>query len=179
MSRILRLVVTGPECTGKTTLVQALAAHYGVAHSAEFVRGYAEQRSAPIGAPDHWPIARGQIALEEAAMAEARGARHRLVLLDTDLLSTVVYARAYVGQCDYGIEQLARARLADHYLLLDIDVPWVADGVRDPAARREVLHHRFRGALEEFGAPFTLVRGSWDERLTGATTVADRLLHLF
>jgi nicotinamide riboside kinase len=72
---------------------------------------------------------------------------------------------------------MARARVADHYLLLDIDVPWIADGVRDRGDRREAIHLLFRETLARFGAPFTLIRGSWDERLAAAVTTVDGLLH--
>jgi nicotinamide riboside kinase len=71
---------------------------------------------------------------------------------------------------------LARERLAHRYLLLDIDVPWVADGVRDRGDRRSEVHEMFVRTLGRFGAPYTLIRGSWDEREAAAIGAADELL---
>lgn len=172
-----RLVVTGSECTGKTTLATALGTHYHVPVAPEFVREYATATSGPIDVTDHWPIARGQARLQDEAVSRAQRTERPLVIFDTDLLSTVAYAWHYTGQCDAEIEEMARARLADHYLLLDIDVPWIADGVRDRGDRREAIHLLFRETLVRFGAPFTLIRGSWDERFAAAVATVDGLLH--
>lgn len=176
--RVRRLVVTGSECTGKTTLATALAAHYAVPLAPEFVRGYAAAKGRPIDVDDHWPIVHGQLRGQDEAVARAAEGARPLAVFDTDLLSTVAYAHHYTGQCDEGIEQMARERMADHYLLLDIDVPWVPDGVRDRGALRAEVHALFRQTLDRFGAPYTLIRGSWDERLTTAVLTTDALLHL-
>jgi NadR type nicotinamide-nucleotide adenylyltransferase len=172
-----RLVVTGSECTGKTTLAAALGTHYHVPVAPEFVREYATATAGPIDVTDHWPIARGQVRLQDEAVSRAQRTERPLVIFDTDLLSTVAYAWHYTGQCDAEIEEMARARVADHYLLLDIDVPWIADGVRDRGDRREAIHLLFRETLVRFGAPFTLIRGSWDERFAAAVATVDGLLH--
>ena len=91
----------------------------------EFARVYVDEKTATTGLPvdetDVEPIARGQIAAEDRGAAEARG----LLVLDTDLVSTTVYARHYYGSCPAWIEQAARDRRADLYLLCDIDVPWI------------------------------------------------------
>lgn len=173
---VRRIVVTGSECTGKTTLGGFLARHHGALFVHEFSRDYAVRKGAPIDVHDHWPIVRGQALAESQALARARAAWHPLLVLDTDILSTVAYAHHYTGQCDPEIERFARERLADHYLLLDIDVPWVADGVRDRGDRREEVHALFTETLERFGAPYTLLRGSWDERLPAALRTIEAVL---
>lgn len=171
-SRPRRLVVTGSESTGKTTLVSQLAAHFGLPYANEFVRAYAVHKGAPLDASDHWPIAREQTTRHEALLQQAAIDGTPLVLCDTDLLSHVTYCHHYTGGCDAGIEALARDRVADHYLLLDIDVPWIADGVRDRGDRREELHEAFLATLHRFAAPFTLISGSWQERYARAAAVA-------
>lgn len=173
---VRRVVVTGSECTGKTTLADRLGRQYGAPVVPEFARAYAARKGAAIGVDDHWPIVRGQVAAEAAALARPLAAARSLIVLDTDLLSTVAYAQHYTGQCDPDIEALARERIADHYLLLDIDVPWTADGIRDRGDRREALHALFIETLERFGAPYTLVRGSFDERLFLAQRATDAVL---
>ena len=161
MTGLRRVVVTGSECTGKTTLAAELAARFRTAWSPEFAREYLDGEGPPLTAADVEPIARGQVAGEEAAERRARG----LLVLDTDLLSTVVYARHYYGTCPEWIVRAARERRADLYLLLHPDVPWIADGAkRDRPHARERLHGLFREVLDDLGARVVDLRGSWPER---------------
>jgi NadR type nicotinamide-nucleotide adenylyltransferase len=156
-----RVCLIGPECTGKTTLAEELARHFGVPWVPEFAREYALGRMLTF--EDVAPIARGEIALIDAATTGG------LVILDTDLISTVVYSRYYYGRCPEWIEDEARARRADLYLLTDVDVPWTDDDVRDSAASRAALHGQFAVTLAKYGANFVSIGGNWETRL--ATTV--------
>ncbi len=163
-----RVVVTGSECTGKTTLARGLAARLGTVASEEHARAYAERAARALGAADVEPIARGQRAAEDAAAAGAAALGADAVVLDTDLLSTVAYARHYYGACPAWIEEEARRRRGDLYLLCAPDLPWAADGVRDRADRRGEVHALFAAVLEEFGAPVALVTGAGAARLDAA-----------
>lgn len=160
-----RICLTGPESTGKTTLTEQLARELNVPWSAEYAREYAEARNNDLTAADVEPIARGEIALLDHAITEAAARRANLVLHDTDLISTVVYARHYYGACPQWIEDQARLRRADLYLLMDIDVVWIADEARDYSdeARTE-LFHAFRAALAEFACQWQLISGDWATR---------------
>jgi len=164
--------VTGSESTGKTTLAGELAAHYGTVSAPEFAREHLDRKGSPLDDSDVEPIARGQIAGEDEAALRASG----LLVLDTDLVSTVVYSRYYYGRCPEWIAEAARRRLAPLYLLLCPDVPWVPDGEqRDRPAAREELHRLFRHALEAFGASYVEIRGSWPERSLRAIASIDAL----
>lgn len=163
-----RIVVTGSECTGKTTLAHDLAAHLDVAWVPEQSRAYAESVRRELTVHDVEPIARAQRAAEEAGLAEARRRGDACLVLDTDLVSTVVYARHYYGSCPPWIVDEARIRLGDLYLLCEIDVPWMGDCVRDRPLAREEMHERFRSTLVEFGARPCLVRGLDDARLAAS-----------
>lgn len=167
-----RVVLTGSECTGKTTLTADLARHYHAVWVPEYVRSYAAWKGAPLDAGDVEPIAQGQIAVQDAALMRAR----RLLLLDTDLLSTAVYARHYYGRCPDWITQAALARSADLYLLCDIDVPWAADPQRDRPHEREQLQALFEEALRSGNFPVVPIRGNWRERFHAARTAIDGLL---
>lgn len=171
-----RVVLTGSESVGKSTLAAELAARYGAPLVPEFVRGYAAAKGAPLDFTDHGPIARGQVALEDAAIATAQAAGRGLIVHDTDLVSTVAYCHHYFGRCPAFLEEWARERRADLYLLLDIDVPWVADGVRDRSDRRAEVHALFGDTLSRLGARITLIQGAWDERLITARRHVDDLL---
>ena len=157
MAKDARICLTGPECTGKSTLAARAQRELGATWVREYARRHAETHR-PLTAADVEPIARGQIAGEDAA-------RGPLVILDTDLISTVVYARHYYGACPRWIEEEARKRRADLYLLLDTDLPWQPDPARDSGGdAREDLFAAFRAALDEFETRWELVSGEWEAR---------------
>lgn len=168
--RVARVVVTGGECTGKTTLTERLATTFGVPSIAEYARSYAASVGRPLTAADVEPIARGQMAAEDATFAQwerTSGANHvpAMVVLDTDLVSTTVYADFYYGATPPWVREEARQRLGDLYLLCAPDIYWESDGIRDlPEARGEV-HARFLARLREFGATTLLITGLGDQRL--------------
>ena len=170
-----RVCLIGAECTGKTRLAEDLARHFATVCVPEYAREYAERVARPLTYMDVGAIAEGQIALNESATRDARPAT-RVIILDTDLISTVVYSRHHYGHCPEWIEREARNRRADLYLLLDIDVPWVADPARDSGERRDQLHDEFRETLEEFEARYELVSGEWKERLRHAIRAIEATL---
>jgi NadR type nicotinamide-nucleotide adenylyltransferase len=169
---VRRVTVTGSESTGKTWLAKRLARHFETVWVPEFSREYVVYKGGPLDASDVEPIARGQMKTEDAALPRARD----LALLDTDLVSTVVYAKHYYGSCPAWIEHSARTRLADLYLLCDIDVPWVPDVARDRPEARQEIHASFVDHLDHYGAYRALVRGSWEEREAAAITAITSLL---
>lgn len=168
----LRVVLTGPESTGKTTLAEQLSNEYGAPAVPEAARAYALTKGAPLSRLDVTPIALAQQAAEDAVL-ELPG---RMVILDTDLLSTAVYAQHYYGECPAWILDAVLRRRGDLYLLCDVDVPWVADPARDRPAQRDQLFQEFSAALRDRGFPTVLVRGSRDQRLAIARRAIDHLL---
>ena len=168
--RLRRLCITGPESTGKTTLAARLAELARTEWVPEASRLYAERKAGELTASDVAPIAREHIALADAAEARIHASGGTLVVLDTDLLSTVIYARHYYRAVPAWIERIERARRADLYLLCDVDVPWVADGIRDRPSNRDAMFALFRDALLRRRAPLVVVKGDWDERWAIART---------
>ena len=159
MAEVTRICLTGPESTGKTELAISLARELGTPWVPEFAREYAETRGNDLSAADVEPIARGQIANQERLAASG------LVLLDTDLISTVVYARHYYGSRPEWVVEEARRRKAHLYLLLDTDVAWQPDAARDAGGdARDDLVDAFRAALEEFETRWEIVSGDWEAR---------------
>lgn len=169
---LIRVVLTGSESTGKSVLARQLADHYGAELAPEFVREFAVRKGSPIDFVDAEQVARGQIVLEDEHAKHAKHAT-RLLIQDTDLLSTVVYCGHYYGQCAEWIQIAARDRRPDLYLLLEIDVPWVPDDVRDRETRREEMQQLFRTAVAESGAPYAVIQGGWEQRLQLAHEAID------
>jgi NadR type nicotinamide-nucleotide adenylyltransferase len=167
--RTRRVVVTGSESTGKTTLARQLARFLGTDWTPEYSREFAESARRSLTAGDVESIARGQKQREDERLAaiDARGP-NGILICDTDLLSTTVYAEHYYGNCPSWIMDASRRRLADLYLLTDPDLPWESDGVRDMPNARRAIHRRFVQRLADFDANVLLVWGSGDQRFQNA-----------
>lgn len=163
-----RVVVTGAESTGKTRLAEQVARHYGVPWVPEYARDYALRQARPLLEFDVEPIARGQLAAETQGLLMPVP----LLVLDTDLLSTAVYARHYYGWCPDWLAHASRGR-SGLYLLLDIDLPFLPDPTRGPAERRQELHELFREALSDAGADWVLVGGEGKARMEAAVGAID------
>jgi NadR type nicotinamide-nucleotide adenylyltransferase len=169
---VRRVVVTGSESTGKTTLAAQLAEHYGTLWVPEYAREYVDALPRPLGREDVEPIARGQLAAEEAASRQA----NRLLVMDTDVLSTAVYGEHYYQHVPSLIGEALRARPAHLYLLADIDLPWHPDPQRDRGHMREEMQRLFRDAVVGSGVPWVEITGTGEDRLARAVAAVDELL---
>ena len=159
----LRVVVTGPECTGKTTLAARLGATFHAPWQPEAARAYAEERAREgreLTVADVDCIAKRAIEAEDRLLANDPA----LLVLDTDLLSTVAYGRHYYGASSPWLEHEARARRAQLYLLCAPDIPWTPDGIRDRPEHRAEMFALFEGVLAEFGADVSVIQGEGDAR---------------
>ena len=165
-----RIVLTGSESTGKTTLARRLAETLGAPWVPEYARSYALRKGTELVESDIEPIARGQLATESRALLTGGP----LIVFDTDLLSTAVYAEHYYGWCPEWVRRAADQRTG-LYLLLDIDVPFAPDPTRGPAGRRAELHHRFLRALAAAEVQHAVVSGGWEERVAKALQLVRRL----
>ncbi len=171
-----RVVLTGGESTGKTTLARTLAARWETTWAAEAAREVAVSRRGVLGPEDVPVIARLHVRLADEAARAAEDAGRPLVFFDQDLLSTVVYARHYYGACPPWIERLAAERRGDLYLLCAPDLPWESDGVRDRPAAREAVHALFVEALHAAGARAVVVSGAGTTREARAAEAVSEAL---
>ena len=167
-----RVLVTGAESTGKSTLCQELARTYRTSWCPEYLREYFQQRQGKLTRDDQVTIARGQARLEEEAVRRAS----RVLFVDTDALLTCVYFEHYFGYVDPVVSRMADEEHYDLILLLHPDVPWVEDPQRDLPVGRVRIHDRLREEMKRRGMRWTDVRGSWGAREQTAKDAVEKLL---
>ena len=174
----LKVVIFGPESTGKTTLAQQLAEHYQTLWVPEYAREYLQEKwdreKKTCEPKDLVPIAEGQIKLENEYARQT----DTVLICDTDLLETKVYSEAYyVGSCDPELAEYALKNSYDLYLLTYIDTPWIPDDLRDKPNERDRMFRAFENALKDNDRPYVLLKGSKKERLELAIYHIDNLLN--
>jgi len=176
-SDIVKVVMFGPESTGKTTLSQQLARHYNTVWTPEYARDYLQDvwnnERRTCQQKDIIPIAIGQMALENDLAQKATN----VLFCDTDLLETKVYSKEYYGgYVDPLLDEAARNNTYDLYFLTYIDVPWEADDLRDRPHQREEMFKAFKKALDAHGKKYVILKGNKKERLQKAVKYVDELL---
>lgn len=178
-SRCLRVVLYGPESTGKTSLAKALANHYQTSWVPEFARSYLQEKwdkqQAVCTLADLPIIAQGQLAAENTAIAQA----NRLIFCDTNILVTKVWSETHFeGYCAPELNTILAQTHYDLYLLTSIDVPWEKDDLRDRPNDREQMFIYFKQQLEVYNFPFLVLEGSLEERIQKAVNTIDQLLDI-
>ena len=174
---VLRVVLYGPESTGKTTLAKKLAEHFKTEWVPEFSRDYLQQKwdkeQKICEKKDILPITKGQIALENEKVKSA----NKVLFCDTNLLETVVYSQAYYdGFCDPAVLKHALKAQYDLYFLTYIDVPWVEDDLRDRPHQREEMFSKFKHPLDQYHLPYVILKGNFQERFEAAVEKIEELL---
>ena len=164
-----KVVLFGPESTGKTTLAKKLASYFKSDWVPEYARIYLQnkwdQTKEICSKEDLSIIAAGQMALENQ---KARN-NDSILFCDTDLLVTKIYSEVYFGgYCDPYLHHFAVNNHYDLYLLLDIDIPWVPDDLRDKPDERDQMLAEFKKALESLDRPYVLIQGQGEDRFQSA-----------
>ena len=168
---MLKIVLTGPESSGKTTLAEQLAAHYKISWVPEYARSYLHQLGRSYREEDLLAIAQGQVQQEDKA---ARANPH-LLICDTSLLVILIWSRVRYGRCHPWIKAQWQQRTVDHYLLCRPDLPWHPDPQRENPHTRDELFVLYQQALQT--KPCTTVEGNKSARVRISVEVIDRLLH--
>ena len=173
MAQPLKIAVLGAECTGKSSLVLALQAHWqtrgakiGVAHEVQPQWGDQPGRTPQANEPH--AIAQAQAELAEQAIDAD------YLIADTSPLMTAIYSDVLFQDPSLFPFALNHQRIYQHTLVTGLDLPWQADGIqRDGPAMREQIDARLREVLQREGLAFSMVYGQGPQRLVGALAILE------
>ena len=174
---VKRVCIVGAESTGKTTLAQKLAEHYRTDWVPEYGREYCVEKW-KHGYTDTWTteefvtIAREQARIEDEAARTA----NKVLICDTDPFATSIWHVRYMNQPSAAVAAIASRRKYDLYLLTGDEIPFEQDGLRDGEHIRHWMHERFVEELTTSKRPWTLLTGSFDDRLARAVHLIDDIL---
>jgi len=147
---MLKIIVTGPESSGKTTLCKALSKHFNLPFSKEFAREYLYVLNRDYNPDDLFKIAKGQLQTENG-----------LQLLDTDLITLKIWSEYKYGSCDKWILSQIKKQKSENrvYLLCKPDIPWEADPQRENPNDREELFEIYKKEIASLGHDYFVVEG--------------------
>lgn len=194
---IKKIIIIGPESTGKSTLCEQLAQHYGMLWCPEFAREYLITNGKKYDFDDLLTIAKGQLTLEDeyTSMLLSEWTKvdesnwvnsHKLrtthstpfLIIDTDMYVMKVWCEYVFGKCHtYILDQIVE-RKYDLYLLCDTDLPWVKDELREypQEGPRNELYHIYKDILINQQTPWVNISGNYEERLALAIAAIDSYL---
>jgi nicotinamide riboside kinase len=165
---VIKIAVTGPESTGKSSICQIYGEKLNAAVVPEFARLWLESKpNYRYTFEDVEWMAQEQFRLQSEAMQS----ESNLLLFDTDLLVYCVWMDVVFGKCPKWIEEESERNIFDFTLLMDIDLPWKADPLREHPHLREELFFRYLNTLEKTNRPFGIVRGKLEERFENSLTL--------
>jgi len=180
MAALKKIVILGPESTGKSTLCRELAAHYKTDWVPEYAREYLLSHGMSYTYEDLLTIARGQIELEDEYVKKVSGelsvvSEGALLFIDTDMYVMKVWCEFVFGKCHPWILEQIQTRKYDGYLLCRTDLPWVKDELREypDLVTREKLFHIYKDCMIHQSTPWAEVSGTAERRLLSAVEAMD------
>lgn len=173
-----KVVIIGPESTGKSTLCEQLAEHYKTVWCPEYAREYLLKHGMNYTFDDLLTIAKGQIALEDKYAEVAGNQLHSLLFIDTDMYVMKVWCEFVFDNCHRFILDQVVERKYDLYLLCNVDLPWVKDELREypDLENRQRLYFIYKDIMINQAVPWVDISGNYEERLKKAVTAVDTIL---
>ena len=156
-----KIVFTGPESTGKTSITKAVAAYFEVDWVREYARTYIAELDRPYEEADLRRIAKGQVKKEQAIMAS----NPLFLCCDTSLLVIKIWSDYKYQRCDPWIIQQLQQHLPTLYFLCGTDIPWEYDPLREHPKQRDELFALYRQELDLLKTPYIILKGTQEERL--------------
>ena len=189
--QLKKIVIIGPECTGKSILCKQLADHYNTAWVPEYAREYLINNGKEYRYEDLYKIGEGQIREEEITVKSIEQ-NYRIeriqnpssnpsgqpIFIDTDLYVIKVWSEFVFNKCDNRILSQIADRHYDLYLLCNIDLPWVKDELREhpDLYSRQKLSHYYKDALINQSVPWVEISGNYEQRLQKAINAVESIL---
>jgi NadR type nicotinamide-nucleotide adenylyltransferase len=184
-----KIVIIGPESTGKSSLCEKLAAHYKSIWIKEYAREYLLKNGTAYTFENLLDIAKGQLAGEDLAVAHFSVAREQgnennstinslPVFIDTDMYVMKVWCEFVFEKCHHWILNRIVERKYDLYLLCNIDAPWVKDELREyPDLKvREKLYHHYKDIMVNQQVPWVDISGNYEERVGKAISAVNEII---
>ncbi|WP_293307495.1 AAA family ATPase [Pedobacter sp. UBA5917] len=155
---VKKICFYGPESTGKSTMAEKMAKHYNTTFVPEVARELITSND--ITTKDIINIGIAQT----ARVKEKTSIANKIVFCDTDLITTKIYSQYYLNEVPEILNNLENEIKYDLYFLMNIDVEWVADHLRDFGDRRLEMFNLFKSELEKRGINYILISGNYEER---------------
>ncbi len=160
-SLINRIVICGPESTGKSTLIKKLASYFNTNYVDEYARDYLQRKwddkKEICTKDDLINIAKGQVESENTNIINS----NRLIFCDTNILTTIAWSKTHFdGFCDPWLYRQSKKLNYDYYLILNADVPWVKDDLRDRPINRKKMFLAHKKELDNININYDIINGS-------------------
>lgn len=173
MQKPKRILILGPESTGKSTLAEDLAHYFGEPWVPEFAREYLAKINRPYHYEDLAEIGKGQVLLEDQLAEKAQ----EFLFCDTDLRVIHIWSEHRFGKTNLWVLEEIDQRKYDLIFLTDTDLPWEPDPLREypELEMRQYFFEKYKGLAMESGIPFLIVSGDRVKRLKTAVEAVDKL----
>ncbi|TAH02107.1 MAG: ATPase [Sphingobacteriales bacterium] len=170
-----KIVIIGPESTGKSTLCEQLAQHFNTSWCPEFARQYLISHGTQYTYDDLLTIAQGQLAAEEQMALQINNG---LFFIDTNMYVMKVWCEFVFDKCHPWILEQIVNRPYDLYLLCNTDLPWIKDELREypDLETRNKLFHYYKDLLVNQATPWVEISGNDENRLVQAITAVNKIL---
>jgi NadR type nicotinamide-nucleotide adenylyltransferase len=172
---IKKIAVVGPESTGKSTISAQLADHYNTVWVPEFAREYCAALTAPCNWQDEINMFRGQLALEKQMLPLA----NKILICDTTFITVKIWSEHMFDEAPPEVLEELPKHPYDLYLLMDIDLPWQEDPLRDFPHMREHFMEVWHKELKALNANYHVISGSDQQRLNHAFEKIDGFLERY
>ena len=181
---VKKIVIIGPESTGKSTLCKQLAAHYSTVWVKEYAREYLLKNGKAYAYENLLDVAKGQVEREQLAVDSWQLANKSKIanlkpkiFIDTDMYVMKVWCEFVFEKCHHWILNRIVERKYDLYLLCNIDLPWVKDELREypDLISRQKLYHYYKDIMVNQKVPWVDITGTYEQRLQKAIAAVDKL----
>ena len=176
-SDIIKVVINGPESSGKTTLTKQLAEYFNTEYVPEFARDYLQEKwdlkKEVCSKEDLLVIVKEQVNLENKLSSKA----NKVLFLDTNIITTINWSITHFdGFCDPWIQKQSELLIYDHYLITNIEIPWVKDDLRDRPNARESMLSSLINQHDIRGLKYSIISGDIDERRSQSIDIIKNLI---